>query len=98
MVAVPFHALGLSFDIMSLVGLAIAIGALVDAAIVVVEQTHKKLEVAHASGGRFDTNAVIVDAVAAAATGGRDSRSTARGRARARQSRPGRHGNRDGAA
>ena len=43
-VAVPFHLMGLSFNVMSLGGIAIAAGALVDAAIVVVEQTHKKLE------------------------------------------------------
>ncbi len=36
--------LGITANIMSLGGIAIAIGALVDAAIVVVEQTHKKLE------------------------------------------------------
>jgi Cu(I)/Ag(I) efflux system membrane protein CusA/SilA len=41
---IPFRALGLSANIMSLGGIAIAIGALVDAAIVVVEQSHKKLE------------------------------------------------------
>ena len=39
-VAVPFHLMGLSFNVMSLGGIAIAAGALVDAAIVVVEQTH----------------------------------------------------------
>ena len=36
--------MGLSSNIMSLGGIAIAVGAMVDAAIVVVEQTHKKLE------------------------------------------------------
>jgi len=41
---VPFRLLGLSANIMSLGGIAIAVGALVDASIVVVEQTHKKLE------------------------------------------------------
>ena len=42
---VPFHLLGMSANIMSLGGIAIAVGALVDASIVVVEQTHKKLEI-----------------------------------------------------
>ena len=41
---IPMKAMGLSSNIMSLGGIAIAIGAMVDAAIVVVEQTHKKLE------------------------------------------------------
>ena len=41
---IPFRMLGITANIMSLGGIAIAIGALVDAAIVVVEQTHKNLE------------------------------------------------------
>ena len=41
---IPFRMMGVTANIMSLGGIAIAIGALVDAAIVVVEQTHKKLE------------------------------------------------------
>ncbi|NBQ55965.1 MAG: efflux RND transporter permease subunit, partial [Verrucomicrobia bacterium] len=40
----PFSLLGLSANIMSLGGMAIAIGAMVDAAIVLVENAHKKLE------------------------------------------------------
>lgn len=40
----PMRALGLSSNIMSLGGIAIAIGAMVDAAIVLVENAHKKLE------------------------------------------------------
>jgi Cu(I)/Ag(I) efflux system membrane protein CusA/SilA len=48
---VPFRALGITANIMSLGGIAIAIGALVDAAIVVVEQTHKKLEEWERTGG-----------------------------------------------
>ena len=51
-VAVPFHLMGMSFNVMSLGGIAIAAGALVDAAIVVVEQTHKKLEEWQREGGR----------------------------------------------
>ena len=38
------HALGLSSNIMSLRGIAIAIGAMVDAAIVMIENAHKHLE------------------------------------------------------
>jgi Cu(I)/Ag(I) efflux system membrane protein CusA/SilA len=41
---VPMQALGLSTNIMSLGGIAIAIGAMVDAAIVLVENAHKHLE------------------------------------------------------
>ena len=47
---IPFHALGITANIMSLGGIAIAMGELVDAAIVVVEQTHKKLEQAQRDG------------------------------------------------
>jgi Cu(I)/Ag(I) efflux system membrane protein CusA/SilA len=38
------HTLGLSSNIMSLGGIAIAIGAMVDAAIVMIENAHKRLE------------------------------------------------------
>ncbi len=41
---IPMRQMGLTSNIMSLGGIAIAVGAMVDAAIVVVEQTHKKLE------------------------------------------------------
>jgi Cu(I)/Ag(I) efflux system membrane protein CusA/SilA len=41
---IPFRMLGLTANVMSLGGLVIAIGALVDASIVVVEQSHKRLE------------------------------------------------------
>jgi Cu(I)/Ag(I) efflux system membrane protein CusA/SilA len=62
-VAVPFHLMGLSFNVMSLGGIAIATGALVDAAIVVVEQTHKKLEEWQTEGGEGDADSVILSAV-----------------------------------
>jgi len=62
-VAVPFHLMGLSFNVMSLGGIAIAVGALVDAAIVVVEQTHKKLEEWQTAGGQGDAESVILSAV-----------------------------------
>jgi Cu(I)/Ag(I) efflux system membrane protein CusA/SilA len=60
---IPLHALDVTSNIMSLSGIAIAIGALVDAAIVVVEQTHKKLEHWEAEGRRGDHRRVIVEAV-----------------------------------
>ena len=45
------HLLGLSSNIMSLGGIAIAIGAMVDAAIVMIENAHKGLERAAKSRG-----------------------------------------------
>ncbi len=60
---VPFRMMGVSANIMSLGGIAIAVGALVDAAIVVVEQTHKKLEIWNRTGRREDHRSVIIGAV-----------------------------------
>ena len=59
----PMYYSGLTSNIMSLAGIAIAIGALVDAAIVVVEQTHKKLEKWDADGRVGDHHRVIIDAI-----------------------------------
>ncbi len=41
---IPFRLMGISVNVMSMAGFAIAFGELIDASIVVVEQTHKKLE------------------------------------------------------
>jgi Cu(I)/Ag(I) efflux system membrane protein CusA/SilA len=60
---IPFHLMGLTANIMSLGGIAIAVGALVDAAIVVVEQTHKKLEEWQRSDRSEAYQSVIVRAV-----------------------------------
>ena len=60
---IPMRLMGVSSNIMSLGGIAIAIGAMVDAAIVVVEQTHKKLEEWEREGRQRDYTRVIVDAV-----------------------------------
>jgi len=49
---IPFRMLGMSANIMSLAGVAIAFSELVDASIVVVEQTHKKLELWQKPGAR----------------------------------------------
>ncbi len=59
----PMYAMGITSNIMSLGGIAIAIGAMVDAAIVVVEQTHKKLEHWEAAGRPGDYREVVVTAV-----------------------------------
>jgi Cu(I)/Ag(I) efflux system membrane protein CusA/SilA len=60
---IPFQALGITANIMSLGGIAIAIGALVDASIVVVEQTHKSLEEWQRGDRQSDSRSVIVTAV-----------------------------------
>ncbi|MBP2671578.1 MAG: heavy metal efflux pump, CzcA family, partial [candidate division NC10 bacterium] len=60
---IPFRLMGLTANIMSLGGIAIAVGALVDAAIVVVEQTHKKLEEWQRSDKSEDYQSVIIRAV-----------------------------------
>jgi Cu(I)/Ag(I) efflux system membrane protein CusA/SilA len=60
---IPMRMLGVSSNIMSLGGIAIAVGAMVDAAIVVVEQTHKKLELWERNGRKEDYRRVVIDAV-----------------------------------
>lgn len=60
---IPLRLLGISANIMSLAGVAIAFSELVDASIVVVEQTHKKLELWEKTGRRQDYRAVILSAV-----------------------------------
>ena len=60
---IPMKMMGVSANIMSLGGIAIAIGAMVDAAIVVVEQTHKHLEEWNRTGRQKDYHRVVIDAV-----------------------------------
>ncbi len=60
---IPMQGMDLTANIMSLGGLAIAIGAMVDAAVVVVEQTHKKLEHWEAEGRPGDYRDVIISAI-----------------------------------
>jgi copper/silver efflux system protein len=60
---IPFRMMGMTANIMSLGGIAIAIGALVDAAIVVVEQTHKGLEQWDRDGRREDYHTVVATAI-----------------------------------
>jgi Cu(I)/Ag(I) efflux system membrane protein CusA/SilA len=60
---IPMKLVGVTSNIMSLGGIAIAIGAMVDAAIVVVEQTHKKLEQWDAAGRERDYRKVVVEAI-----------------------------------
>jgi Cu(I)/Ag(I) efflux system membrane protein CusA/SilA len=60
---IPMKGMGLTSNIMSLGGIAIAIGAMVDAAVVVVEQTHKKLEEWERTGRKEDYHRVVIEAV-----------------------------------
>jgi Cu(I)/Ag(I) efflux system membrane protein CusA/SilA len=59
----PMRMTGMTANVMSLGGIAIAVGAMVDAAIVVVEQTHKKLESWQARGRIEPVDVVIVGAI-----------------------------------
>jgi copper/silver efflux system protein len=60
---IPMRMMGVTANIMSLGGIAIAVGAMVDAAIVVVEQTHKKLEEWQRTGRKEDYHRVVINAV-----------------------------------
>jgi Cu(I)/Ag(I) efflux system membrane protein CusA/SilA len=58
---IPMLYQGLTLNIMSLGGIAVAIGAMVDASIVMVENVHKKLE-GWEAGGRPGSRAAVVGA------------------------------------
>ncbi|HXZ26306.1 MAG TPA: efflux RND transporter permease subunit, partial [Nitrospiria bacterium] len=60
---IPIQMSGMTANIMSLGGIAVAIGAMVDAAVVVVEQTHKKLEHWEAEGRPGDKHKVLLAAI-----------------------------------
>jgi Cu(I)/Ag(I) efflux system membrane protein CusA/SilA len=60
---IPMQSMGLTANIMSLGGIAVAIGAMVDASVVVVEQIHKKLEYWEAEGRPTDYRSVIITAI-----------------------------------
>src|SRR5256885_3154727 len=64
---VPMYRLGLTSNIMSLGGIAIAIGAMVDAAIIMVENAHKYLEHFRDGKGRDPTPAERVQVIIEAA-------------------------------
>ena len=59
----PMRMTGMTANVMSLGGIAIAVGAMVDAAIVVVEQTHKKLEIWQDRGRIEPVDRVIIRAI-----------------------------------
>lgn len=60
---IPMHLMGISSNIMSLGGIAIAIGAMVDAAIVVVENAHKHVEEWQKEGKKGDIREVVINAI-----------------------------------
>jgi Cu(I)/Ag(I) efflux system membrane protein CusA/SilA len=63
----PMYWLGLTSNIMSLGGIAIAIGAMVDSAIIMVENAHKFLEHYREAQGRDPTNVERIEVIIAAA-------------------------------
>ena len=63
LVFIPLRYVGVSINVMSLAGIAIACGALVDAAIILVEQVHKKLEFQDRSARPESSMDVILQAV-----------------------------------
>jgi Cu(I)/Ag(I) efflux system membrane protein CusA/SilA len=60
---IPFRMMGISANIMSLAGVAIAFSELVDASIVVVEQVHKKLELWQKNGRVGECRPLVVAAI-----------------------------------
>jgi Cu(I)/Ag(I) efflux system membrane protein CusA/SilA len=60
---IPMHLLGLNANIMSLGGIAISIGVLVDGAIVEVENAYKKLQLWEAGGRKGDYHQVRLEAL-----------------------------------
>jgi len=62
----PMLGLHLTSNIMSLGGIAIAIGAMVDSAIIMIENAHKQLEHFREENGREPTNSERIDVIIAA--------------------------------
>jgi Cu(I)/Ag(I) efflux system membrane protein CusA/SilA len=60
---IPMYLLGVTSNIMSIAGIAISIGVLVDGAIVEVENAYKKLELWHHGGRKGDFHAVRLAAL-----------------------------------
>ncbi len=60
---IPMRLFGINANIMSLGGIAVAIGALVDAAVVVVENAHKKLEAWESGGRQGDYKEILITAI-----------------------------------
>ncbi len=60
---IPMLFQGLTINIMSLGGIAVAIGAMVDASIIIIENIHKKLEHSESGAGGGNRTALIVEAM-----------------------------------
>jgi len=60
---IPIYYMKLTSNIMSLGGIAIAIGVMVDASIVLVENVHKKLEIWQSDGEKGERLNVVMDAM-----------------------------------
>ncbi|MBB5058732.1 Cu(I)/Ag(I) efflux system membrane protein CusA/SilA [Granulicella aggregans] len=60
---IPLRLLGISANVMSLAGVAIAFGELVDASILIVEQSYKRLEQWEATGCRGRQSDIVLGAV-----------------------------------
>jgi len=60
---IPMYHLGITSNIMSLAGVAISIGVLVDGAIVEVENAYKKLEIWHEGGRVGDYHQILLKAI-----------------------------------
>ncbi|HHI93709.1 MAG TPA: efflux RND transporter permease subunit [Gammaproteobacteria bacterium] len=60
---IPMHGQNLTANIMSLGGIAVAIGAMVDASIVMIENIHKRLEAWEESGKQLSRTSVIIEAM-----------------------------------
>ena len=60
---IPLYFMGVTINIMSLAGIAISIGVLVDGAIVEVENAYNKIQRWQAAGGKGDFHAVRLEAL-----------------------------------
>ncbi|MCA9630836.1 MAG: efflux RND transporter permease subunit, partial [Myxococcales bacterium] len=60
---IPMYYQGLTISIMSLGGIAVAIGAMVDASIILIENIHKRLELWQDEGGKETRAEIIVKAM-----------------------------------
>jgi Cu(I)/Ag(I) efflux system membrane protein CusA/SilA len=60
---IPMYAMGLNANLMSLAGIAISIGVLVDGAIVEVENAYNKIYLWRAAGGKGDFHKVRLEAL-----------------------------------